>query len=65
LTADDALELFERTRARHFIPFHWGTFDHLSAGAFDAIERLRARLPAYHHRENVRILEPGETLELQ
>jgi L-ascorbate metabolism protein UlaG (beta-lactamase superfamily) len=64
LTSADALRLFERTRARHFVPFHWGTFHHVSAGAFDAIDRLRARLPGYEHRERVRILEPGETLTL-
>lgn len=64
LTSSDALELFERTEARHFVPFHWGTFHHVSAGAFDAIDRLRARLPTYQHRDRVRILEPGETLVL-
>lgn len=64
LTSADALELFERTQARHFVPFHWGTFHHVSAGAFDAIDRLRARLPSYQHRDRVRILEPGETLVL-
>lgn len=64
LTSADALSLFERTRARHFIPFHWGTFHHVSAGAFDAMDRLRARLPSYEHRQRVRILEPGETLTL-
>jgi L-ascorbate metabolism protein UlaG (beta-lactamase superfamily) len=64
LTSGDALSLFERTQARHFVPFHWGTFHHVSASAFDAIDRLRARLPTYEHRERVRILEPGETLLL-
>ena len=64
LTSSDALSLFERTQARHFIPFHWGTFHHVSASAFDAIDRLRARLPSYEHRQRVRILEPGETLTL-
>ena len=64
LTSADALSLFERTRARHFVPFHWGTFHHVSASAFDAIDRLRARLPSYEHSERVRILEPGETLTL-
>lgn len=64
LTSADALSLFERTQARHFIPFHWGTFHHVSASAFDAIDRLRARLPSYEHRHRVRILEPGETLTL-
>jgi len=64
LTSADALSLFERTQARHFVPFHWGTFQHVSAGAFDAIDRLRAQLPSYEHRQRVRILEPGETLVL-
>jgi L-ascorbate metabolism protein UlaG (beta-lactamase superfamily) len=64
LTSADALSLFERTQARHFVPFHWGTFHHVSASAFDAIDRLRARLPSYEHRERVRILEPGESLIL-
>lgn len=64
LTSADALSLFERTGARHFVPFHWGTFHHVSASAFDAIDRLRARLPSYEHRQRVRILEPGETLTL-
>jgi L-ascorbate metabolism protein UlaG (beta-lactamase superfamily) len=64
LTSGDALSLFERTQAQHFVPFHWGTFHHVSASAFDAIDRLRARLPSYEYRERVRILEPGETLIL-
>lgn len=64
LTPADALSLFERTHARHFVPFHWGTFHHVSASAFDAIDRLRTRLPNYEHRQRVRILEPGETLTL-
>jgi N-acyl-phosphatidylethanolamine-hydrolysing phospholipase D len=64
LTSADALDLFERTQARHFVPFHWGTFHHVSAGAFAAIDRLRLRLSNYEHRDRVRILEPGETLVL-
>ncbi|MGQ0712604.1 MAG: MBL fold metallo-hydrolase [Gemmatimonadaceae bacterium] len=64
LTSEDALELFERTNARHFVPFHWGTFNHVSATAFDAIDRLRAQLANYPHRDRVRILEPGETLHI-
>lgn len=64
LTAADALQLFERTRARYFVPFHWGTFHHVSAGAFDAIAQLRSRLPEYALREQVRILEPGHTLSV-
>ena len=44
MTWADALTLFERLRARFFIPYHWGTFHHLTAGPWDAITRLRARL---------------------
>jgi L-ascorbate metabolism protein UlaG (beta-lactamase superfamily) len=62
LTSLDALDLFERTRARHFVPFHWGTFHHVSASAFAAIEQLRDRLPEYEYRDSVRILAPGESL---
>jgi L-ascorbate metabolism protein UlaG (beta-lactamase superfamily) len=64
LTAADALELFERTRARYFVPFHWGTFNHVSAGAFDAIKHLRSHLPRYERRDHVHILEPGHTLAI-
>lgn len=61
LTYADALDLFERLRARWMVPYHWGTFNHLSAGAHDAIDRLRALLPTHRHREAVRILEPGDS----
>lgn len=64
LTHDDALELFERLRARVFVPYHWGTFRHVTSTAHDAIRRLRARLESHHLSEAVRILEPGESLEL-
>ena len=43
LTSDDALELFERLSARFMIPYHWGVFQHVTSGPFDAINRLRAR----------------------
>jgi len=64
LTSSDALDLFERTQARHFVPFHWGTFHHVSASAFAAIDQLRDRLPGYEHGDCVRILSPGESLVL-
>jgi L-ascorbate metabolism protein UlaG (beta-lactamase superfamily) len=64
LTHDDALELFERLRARIFVPYHWGTFRHVTSTAHDAIRRLRARLESHHLSSAVRILEPGESLEL-
>src|SRR5215208_3975981 len=44
LTHDDALALFETLRARALIPYHWGTFRHVTSTAHDAINRLRARL---------------------
>jgi L-ascorbate metabolism protein UlaG (beta-lactamase superfamily) len=64
LTSEDALELFARLRARHLVPYHWGTFNHLTAGAHDAITRFRALLPDHPRGPDVRILEPGEALRL-
>ena len=64
LTWHDTLSLFERLGARVLVPYHWGTFDHVTAGAYDAIDRLRGALPAYPRRDDVRILEPGEMLVL-
>ena len=65
LTSDDALTLFERLDAKFFIPYHWGTFRHVTAGAHDAIVRLRARLPMHARGHQVRIIEPGEAFELE
>lgn len=64
LTSDDALALFDRLKARFLIPYHWGTFNHVTSTAFDAIDRLRAALPSHPNSAAVRILEPGETFEL-
>lgn len=64
LSSDDALTLFERLGARYLIPYHWGTFHHLTASPFDAITRLRSSLMEYPRREDVRILEPGMTFVL-
>ncbi|HEY2374767.1 MAG TPA: MBL fold metallo-hydrolase [Gemmatimonadaceae bacterium] len=64
LTHDDALTLFERLGGRVFVPYHWGTFHHITARAHDAINRLVEHLESHHLRAAVRILEPGETLEL-
>jgi L-ascorbate metabolism protein UlaG (beta-lactamase superfamily) len=64
LTHDDALALFERLRARVFVPYHWGTFRHVTATAHDAIRRLRERLDTHHLGSAVRIVEPGESLDL-
>jgi L-ascorbate metabolism protein UlaG (beta-lactamase superfamily) len=64
LTPDDALELFETLRARVLIPYHWGTFRHVTATAHDAINRLRAALPAHSAREQVHIIEPGESMDV-
>ena len=65
LTSDDALSLFERLDAKVFIPYHWGTFRHVTAGAHDAIIRLREKLPAHARGHQVRIIEPGEAFELE
>ena len=63
LSADDALQLFDRLDARYLVPYHWGTFEHVTSGAFDAINRLKSLLPHYNKRNDVRILEPGHMLE--
>ena len=64
LTPADALVTFTQVNARFFIPFHWGTFRHVTSGAYDAINVLRALLPTHARRSEVRILEPGETFRL-
>lgn len=65
LTSEDALELFARMRARHLVPYHWGTFRHVTAGAHDAIERFRALTQTHRRGEDVRVLEPGEHLVVE
>jgi L-ascorbate metabolism protein UlaG (beta-lactamase superfamily) len=64
LTYDDALTLWERLGARWFVPYHWGTFHHVTSGPFDAIHRLRDRLGGHAERERVRILNPGEWMDV-
>jgi L-ascorbate metabolism protein UlaG (beta-lactamase superfamily) len=64
LTVEDALELFSRLGARRLVPYHWGTFNHVTAGAHDAIHHLRACLPGHPRCEDVTIVEPGGVLEL-
>jgi L-ascorbate metabolism protein UlaG (beta-lactamase superfamily) len=64
LTHDDALMLFERLRADVLVPYHWGTFRHVTATAHDAINRMRRTLESHHLAHAVRILEPGESLSL-
>jgi L-ascorbate metabolism protein UlaG (beta-lactamase superfamily) len=65
LTPGDALTLFESLGARYFIPYHWGTFRHLTSGPYQAIRELRADLERHHRRADVRILEPGGSFELE
>jgi L-ascorbate metabolism protein UlaG (beta-lactamase superfamily) len=64
LTSSDALTLFERLKAKYFIPYHWGTFNHVTSTAFDAIDRLRATLQDHPLHPAVIILEPGTTFVL-
>lgn len=64
LTSTDALTLFERLKASYFIPYHWGTFNHVTSTAFDAIDRLRATLENHPLHPAVKILEPGTTFVL-
>ena len=62
LTHHDALALFATLRARALIPYHWGTFRHVTASAHDAIDRLREVLTTHPAREQVHIIEPGESM---
>lgn len=64
LTSEDALELFSRLRARHLVPYHWGTFNHVTVDAHAAIGRFRNLVVAHPRGPDVRILEPGEALEV-
>ena len=64
LTTTDALTLFDRLQARYLIPYHWGTFDHVTSKAHDAIDRLRSELPSHARNADVRILEPGMSFQL-
>jgi L-ascorbate metabolism protein UlaG (beta-lactamase superfamily) len=64
LSSDDALELFERLGARFFIPYHWGTFQHLTSGPFQAINRLKKLVHGHKRQEHVKIIEPGESFAL-
>jgi L-ascorbate metabolism protein UlaG (beta-lactamase superfamily) len=64
LTSDDALTLFERLDARYLIPYHWGTFHHLTAGPYDAIKRFRISLDRHPRRHDVKVLEPGTAFTL-
>jgi L-ascorbate metabolism protein UlaG (beta-lactamase superfamily) len=65
LTTDDALALFDILQAKMLVPYHWGTFRHVFSGAHDAINVFRARIPEHPRRDAIRVLEPGEALEVQ
>ena len=65
LTSADALTLFERLGARLLIPYHWGTFNHVTATAHDAIQELRTRVETHTRKNDVRILEPGESIDVE
>ena len=64
LTGQDAVTLFEILHARAMMPYHWGTFRHVTATAYDAIDRLRTHLAQHEARERVHVIEPGESLVL-
>jgi len=64
LTPADALTLFESLRAKFFIPYHWGTFRHVTSGPYQAIRELRTGLERHHRRADVKILEPGSSFAL-
>lgn len=62
LTAGDALSLFVQLNARMLIPFHWGTFRHITSGPYDAIRVFRTLLETHDRASDVRVLELGDTL---
>lgn len=64
LTGQDAVTLFEILHARAMMPYHWGTFRHVTATAYDAIDRLRTHLAQHEARDRVHVIEPGESLVL-
>ncbi|MEO7714295.1 MAG: MBL fold metallo-hydrolase [Gemmatimonadaceae bacterium] len=64
LTSDDALVLLQTLRARAMVPYHWGTFHHVTSTAHDAVDRLRASLVQHDARERVHVIEPGAALTL-
>jgi len=64
LTPEDALSLYSRLQAEWFIPYHWGTFNHVTCSANDAIVRLRSVMEEHERRAGVKILEPGEAMNL-
>jgi L-ascorbate metabolism protein UlaG (beta-lactamase superfamily) len=63
LTPADALQLFERLGARYFVPYHWGTFRHVTSGAYDAVRELRDALQTHHRRDDVKIIAPGVSFD--
>lgn len=64
LTSLDALTLFERLGARYLVPYHWGTFNHVTASAYDAIHEMRAQVTTHARGSDVRILDPGDSLQV-
>jgi L-ascorbate metabolism protein UlaG (beta-lactamase superfamily) len=62
LSPADALLLFDRLQARVLVPYHWGTFHHLTSGPFDAVRQLERLLPRYPQRDNVRLVAPGTSV---
>lgn len=65
LTSRDALDLFDRLRARILVPYHWGTFHHVTSRAHDAILRLHEHLVEYPRRHLVKVVEPGQSLTIE
>ena len=64
LSSADALALFDRLGARFMIPYHWGTFNHVTSNAHDAIQVLRKLLHGHERAEQVKIVEPGGAFDI-
>jgi hypothetical protein len=46
------------------VPYHWGTFTHVTSGAFEAVTELRRLLHDHAAGPQVRVLEPGQAFEV-
>jgi L-ascorbate metabolism protein UlaG (beta-lactamase superfamily) len=65
LSPADALTLFDRLDARVLIPYHWGTFHHLSSGPFDAVRQFEEALIGYPRRADVKVVPPGSRVVIE
>ncbi len=64
LTVEDALELCARLGARWMVPYHWGTFNHVTSDAYGAIDELRGLVATHALGGRVRVVGIGERFDV-